>query len=116
MNKLERDLERGFGKFLDYWGCQYLKFVSPGHAGVPDRMILTPGGHVVFVELKQEGKKLRPLQVYWQETLHRMHFAAFVVSDRESARKCLRHVKDVILMDEDTTDRKLLERLMNNDI
>lgn len=101
MNKLERDLEKNLGMILDELGCLYLKFVSPGHAGVPDRIILTPGGHAVFVELKQKGKQLRPLQVYWQKTLQRMHFAAFVVSDDDSARKCLHHILEVLRQEED---------------
>ena len=39
------------------------KFVSPGRAGVPDRIFLTPhGGKVFFVEFKAPEGKLRPLQ------------------------------------------------------
>lgn len=38
------------------------KFVSPGLAGVPDRLVLFPGGTLAFVELKAPGKSLRPLQ------------------------------------------------------
>lgn len=113
MNKLERDLEKNLGMILDDWDCLYLKFVSPGHAGVPDRMILTPGGHVIFVELKQAGKKLRPLQVYWQKTLRQMHFAAFVVSDRDSARKCLGYVNEILRQEE---DNQMKERLNDYDI
>ena len=33
-------------------GGRCLKFVSPGQNGVPDRIILLPGGRVVFAELK----------------------------------------------------------------
>ena len=40
-----------------------LKFVSPGFDGVPDRLVLLPGGRLAFIELKAPGKKLRPLQV-----------------------------------------------------
>lgn len=39
------------------------KFTSPGFDGVPDRLILLPGGKVAFIELKAPGKTLRPLQV-----------------------------------------------------
>ncbi|MGN8835400.1 VRR-NUC domain-containing protein [Mitsuokella jalaludinii] len=110
MNKLERDIEKNFGMILEEWDCLYLKFVSPGHAGVPDRIILTPGGHVIFVELKQAGKKLRPLQVYWQKTLQRMHFAAFVVSDNDSARKCLGYVNEVLRREEDAVEKERLDK------
>ena len=38
------------------------KFVSPGNSGVPDRIVLMPGGQVYFVELKREGGQLTSLQ------------------------------------------------------
>ncbi len=41
-----------------------LKFVSPGLSGVPDRVVLLPGGRVAFVETKAPGKKLRALQAH----------------------------------------------------
>ena len=40
-----------------------MKLVSPGLAGVPDRIILLPGGQTAFAELKAPGKKPRPLQL-----------------------------------------------------
>lgn len=38
------------------------KFVSPGNAGVPDRLVLLPNGRTIFVELKAPGKKTSVLQ------------------------------------------------------
>lgn len=38
-----------------------LKFVSPGTAGVPDRIVIHRG-RTMFVELKRPGEKPRPLQ------------------------------------------------------
>lgn len=37
-------------------GGQSYKWVSPGCSGVPDRIIIKPGGGVFFVELKSEGR------------------------------------------------------------
>ena len=45
-------------------GALPMKFVSPGLRGVPDRIVLFPGGLVVFVELKASGGKARPQQLY----------------------------------------------------
>ena len=39
-----------------------LKFTSPGRRGVPDRIVIMPGGRVYFVELKAPKGKLRPAQ------------------------------------------------------
>ena len=38
------------------------KFISPGNAGVPDRIVILPSGKVVFVELKTDKGKLTKLQ------------------------------------------------------
>ena len=38
------------------------KFVSPGTAGVPDRIVLLPGGRVALAELKQETGRLSAIQ------------------------------------------------------
>ncbi len=38
------------------------KFISPGNAGVPDRIIIAPGGRVYFVELKTERGRPSEIQ------------------------------------------------------
>jgi len=43
-------------------GGEAYKFVSPGNSGVPDRIILMPGGKIYFVELKREDGQLTNLQ------------------------------------------------------
>lgn len=56
-----------------------VKFVSPGFDGVPDRLVLFPGGKVAFVELKAPGKKMRPLQVRRAEQLQALGFQVYCV-------------------------------------
>ncbi len=41
------------------------KFPSPGYAGVPDRIIITPEGRTIFIELKTEIGRLAKIQK-WQ--------------------------------------------------
>lgn len=41
------------------------KFVSPGSPGVPDRIIILPGGRTVYAELKTEIGRLANVQK-WQ--------------------------------------------------
>ena len=59
---LEKELERKFTRAVKAAGGRAYKFVSPGNAGVPDRLVVLPGGHVGFVELKQKGKTKTKLQ------------------------------------------------------
>jgi hypothetical protein len=39
------------------------KFSSPAKAGVPDRILIFPGGRIVFMELKATGQKPTALQM-----------------------------------------------------
>ena len=39
------------------------KFTSPGRRSVPDRIITLPNGKIVFVEVKNTGKKPTELQL-----------------------------------------------------
>ena len=57
------------------------KFVSPGYNGMPDRIVLLPGGHMVFVEVKAPGKMTRPLQAARHELLRRLGFKVYVLDD-----------------------------------
>lgn len=43
-------------------GIVTYKFTSPGHSSVPDRIFLRDG-RIVFMELKDKGKKPTPLQL-----------------------------------------------------
>ena len=51
-------------KVKEHGGLCY-KFVSPGNPGVPDRIIITPIGKTVYVELKTETGRLAKVQK-WQ--------------------------------------------------
>ena len=77
----ERNLERRLRDQLRRAGCLPLKFVSPGYTGVPDRIVLIPGGRIVFVEMKAPGEKERPRQVYVQGLLRRLGFTVFSAVD-----------------------------------
>ena len=56
-----------------------VKFVSPGLDGVPDRLVLFPGGRLAFVELKAPGKKMRPLQVRRAGQLRMLGFRVYCI-------------------------------------
>ena len=77
---LESAIEKKLRARVKAHGGQCLKWVSPGEAGVPDRIVLLPGGRIVFVETKRpKGGKLSPLQNYWGRTLSRLGFPVWVV-------------------------------------
>lgn len=47
------------------------KFVSPGNPGVPDRIIITPAGRTVYVELKTEVGRLAAIQRWQHEEMRK---------------------------------------------
>ena len=60
---LEKQIEKAVCDYAKSKGVLCYKFVSPGHAGVPDRMFITPTGKVFFIEFKRMGGKATPLQM-----------------------------------------------------
>ena len=59
---LEKSIEKKLADAVKKRGGLAPKFVSPGLDGMPDRIVLMPGGRLAFVEVKAPGKKPRPLQ------------------------------------------------------
>ena len=59
------------------------KFTSPGMDGMPDRLILLPGGHMAYAEVKAPGKPLRPLQVRRKRQLESLGFRVYVIDSPE---------------------------------
>ena len=57
------------------------KLVSPGFDGMPDRLIILPGGRIGFVEVKAPGKKPRPLQISRHDLLQRLGCSVYVLDD-----------------------------------
>lgn len=97
-SSIERQLKRTVEGLEDKIMC--LKFESPGMSGVPDRVILLPGGHTVFVELKQPGKHERARQEYVQQKIRDAGFTVF--SEVDSPEK-IKQVAEYCryLMDQD---------------
>ena len=79
----EKQIEQKLTLMVKKAGGIALKFVSPSFAGMPDRLVLLPGGVFAFAELKAPGMKPRALQVARHETLRRMGFKVYVIDGIE---------------------------------
>ena len=55
------------------------KFISTGINGMPDRIVLMPGGHMAFVELKAPNQKPRPLQIKRKQQLEALDFKVYCI-------------------------------------
>jgi hypothetical protein len=80
MIPLEKDIEKKLVEKVRRRGGLCLKWVCPGWAGVPDRIVLLPGGKIVFVELKRpRGGVLSSRQIWWAKKLVDLGFKHFFV-------------------------------------
>lgn len=79
----ESYIEKRFCEEAKKRGMWAVKFVSPGLSGVPDRIVLIPGGRAAFVELKAPGEVLRPIQERRKKQLETLGFTVYVVDDTE---------------------------------
>lgn len=79
----EKVIEQKLVKAVKTAGGIAPKLVSPGFDGMPDRMVLMPGGRTGFVEIKAPGEKPRPLQTSRHRLLQRLGFRVYVLDDAE---------------------------------
>lgn len=63
----ESSVETLFRQGCEALGGKAYKFVSPGEAGVADRVVVLPFIPAEFVELKRDGKALEPLQILFRD-------------------------------------------------
>lgn len=83
-NKLVREVEKRGGV------CY--KFVSPSNPGVPDRIVITPDGRVIFVELKAPFGRMSNIQKWQKERLLQRGVDVRVVRGMDQVREFIREV------------------------
>lgn len=97
MEQMERDIERRLVQTVKQMGGLCLKWVCPGWAGVPDRIILLPGARVVFVETKRpKGGRTSELQRWWAKELRALGFKYEKVKNVDDLANFQRqYIKDI---------------------
>lgn len=80
----EKSIESRLIKKVEKLEGLALKFTSPGMRGVPDRIVLLPGGKIIFVELKngQDGK-LSEIQNFRINQLMNLDFRVEIIDSAE---------------------------------
>lgn len=79
----EKAIESKLVKAVKSMGGLAPKFVSPGLDGVPDRLVLLPGGNMAFIEVKAPGETMRPLQVRRKRQLESLGFSVYCIDSPE---------------------------------
>ena len=93
----EKQLEKYLRLRIEERGGVCLKFVSPGQDGVPDRVVVMPGGRVYFVELKTQTGKLSRIQKYQLKRLCDLHQICSVIYGKEGVKEFLKDIDDGVV-------------------
>ena len=96
----ERDVERKLKEGVEELGGVCLKWTSPGSDGVPDRIVILPGGWVFFVELKVKGGRLRDIQEYQIRRLRDLGCDVSVVYSSKGVERWLHEIQALRLSEE----------------
>lgn len=88
----ENQLEEKLRKKIKELGGIALKFVSPGRAGVPDRIILMPQGKIYFVEMKSPRGEVNPIQKYVFEKFEKLGFKVHILNSDDAIKNFLEKI------------------------
>ena len=89
---LEQEIEKQLVMAVKKKEGRAVKFTSPGFDGMPDRLVLLPGGKCGFVEVKAPGKKPRALQVVRHEMLKELGFKVYVLDAKEQIEEIINEI------------------------
>lgn len=86
----EREVEQYFIRRVREAGGLQRKFVSPGHRGVPDRIVVFDGGRVSFVELKRPKANAEDHQRREHKRLRDLGCIVHILDTREAVDEFIR--------------------------
>lgn len=93
---LEFKIESRFVSEVKKLGGKAYKFIS-GESGVPDRIVVLPGGLIAFVELKKpKDGRLSKMQVWQHDRLQNLGAKVYVINSNEEIDKFIADMKEVI--------------------
>lgn len=90
MRVRERNIEEYLREQVKAAGGRAYKWVSPGNAGVPDRIVLFPEGRTLFVELKAPGRKQTPVQLAQERKITTLGHTVLVIDSKEGVDDFIR--------------------------
>lgn len=83
MKPLESVIENNLARRVEDLGGITYKLSPIGRVNKPDRLVMLPGGKVIFVECKRPGEKPRPGQIREHERLRKLGFRVEVLDSHD---------------------------------
>ena len=90
---LGKNIERHLVESVKKLGWLCYKFVSPGSQGVPDCIIITAQGRIIFAELKTEKGILSKIQQYVISQMRLRHVDVRVPYGLEQVKELLAEIE-----------------------
>lgn len=77
--------------------------MAPTRSGMPDRLVIMPGGRMYLVELKATNGRLSPLQEHFIEVVSILGLTVYVLFSRNAVEEWLRVITEQAYRDEHPT-------------
>ena len=90
---LEKEIEKYLRDKIKNLGGIAYKFISPGNNGVPDRIVLIPGGKIIFVELKNEHGKTSNLQDTQIARIRNLGFDVRIINSKQKVDEFINEIQ-----------------------
>lgn len=90
----EKVIERLLVEEVKKAGGWAIKLLATQVTGLPDRLVLLPGGRVFFVELKSTGKKPTKIQKLIHEKLRALGFRVLVIDSVTGVNGLINYCKE----------------------
>jgi hypothetical protein len=88
----ELSVEQYLARCVKARGGWAIKLIPWAQAGLPDRMVLLPGGKMYFVELKSEKGRLRPAQHMVRRKLRLLGWSVHVLNSKSQVDEWFEHI------------------------
>ena len=89
----EKAIERYLVEQARQNGLLCLKYSNPNMVGYPDRLLVLPGGGVVWVELKSKGKKPTKIQLARIDELKSIGHSVYVIDSKADIDELIKTTK-----------------------
>lgn len=90
----EKMIERYLVDRAKHIGLPCLKYSNPNMVGYPDRLLVLPGGSVIWVELKSKGRKPTKIQQARIAELSGMGHLVRVIDNKADIDELIKTIKE----------------------